>query len=112
MPGSNLRDNNGAFRVIPSFAHEVANQNTPLTFRFARRAWYSASASGRPTNVRRRQLRHRTGYCSSASRSKSLNRKRDSRKLDEPQSTHVTTQLLWHGNACWLPTKSTRSSGI
>ena len=98
IPGSNLRDN-GAFRVTPSFAHEVANQNTPLSFRFDLRAWYRASASVRPTNVRRRQLRHRTGYCSSAIRSRSLNRKRDSRKLDEPQSMHVTTQLLWRGNA-------------
>lgn len=87
-------------------------QALPRPFRFARRAWYSARASGNPTNVRRRQFRHRTGYCSSANRSRSLQRKRDSRKLDEEHSEHVMTLLLLHTPHSELPTKPGRLSGI
>jgi hypothetical protein len=76
--------------ILTGSAHTIH-----LTFRFARRAWYKASASGRPTNVRRRQFRQRTGYCSSASRSRSVHRNRESRKLDEEHSTQVTAQLLF-----------------
>lgn len=52
--------------------------------------WSRTMANGSPAYPRRWHCRQRTGYCSSSSRSISLKRKRERRKLEEEHSGQIT----------------------
>jgi hypothetical protein len=80
------RGKGGLFELVPRYRVASCSRRS----RRIRLACLSTIARAKPAYVRWWQLRQRTGYCSSSSRSTSFIRKRDKRKLEEEHSEQVT----------------------